>query len=106
MQNIKTTFMIIQGALFYTDDVTLSPQHLQMAHKIESKPNRLLLFNPATPHSSSSPTDKDYRFTVNINYFGLGVKRDYLRKHLGPPTIQYTIRKSWIDEYKDMSDTS
>ena len=94
-----------QGALFYTDECD-APTTLADGTQIESKANRLLLFNPATPHSSSSPTDKDYRFTVNINYFGMGVKKGYLREHLGPPTMAHNPPKGWIDEYKDMSDTS
>ena len=36
----------------------------------------------------------------------MGVKKDYLREHLGPPTMVHNPPKGWIDEYKDMSDTS
>jgi hypothetical protein len=32
-------------------------------------PERLLIFDPKKPHSSTNCTDKDYRSTINFNYF-------------------------------------
>lgn len=37
--------------------------------KIESKANRLILFDPSVPHRSHSCTDQKFRFNVIINYF-------------------------------------
>lgn len=37
--------------------------------KIQSKANRLILFDPSVPHRSSSCTDQSFRLNVLINYF-------------------------------------
>lgn len=37
--------------------------------KIESKANRLLLFNPGLNHSSTNCTNAKARFNINVNYF-------------------------------------
>jgi hypothetical protein len=37
--------------------------------KIESKANRLLIFNAGLDHSSTNCTDQKARFNININYF-------------------------------------
>lgn len=36
---------------------------------VESKANRVLMFDPQTPHHSTSCSDAKYRITVNFNYF-------------------------------------
>jgi hypothetical protein len=37
--------------------------------EIESKANRVLLFDPQIPHHSTTCSDEKYRITVNFNYF-------------------------------------
>lgn len=37
--------------------------------EVESKANRVLLFDPSIPHHSTSCSDAKYRITVNFNYF-------------------------------------
>jgi hypothetical protein len=36
---------------------------------VESVKNRLLIFDPTLPHSSTNCTDQKARFNININYF-------------------------------------
>lgn len=36
---------------------------------IKSIENRLLIFDPKKPHSSTNCTDRNYRSTINFNYF-------------------------------------
>lgn len=36
---------------------------------VKSIENRLLIFDPKKPHSSTNCTDKNYRATINFNYF-------------------------------------
>lgn len=75
------------GALFFVSDCD-APTYLADGTEIESKGNRILIFNAATPHSSSAPTNVPYRMTININYFGRGVRPDYLTNRPKPqPTI-------------------
>jgi hypothetical protein len=66
-----------QGALFYVTTCD-APTYMADGTAVEAIENRLLIFNPATPHSSSAPTNVPYRITININYFGAGPKLDYL----------------------------
>jgi|TARA_R110000851_G_scaffold25194_4_gene72675 hypothetical protein len=66
-----------QGALFYVTSCN-APTYMADGTEIESIENRLLLFNSASPHSSSTPTDVPYRITINMNYFGAGPLREYL----------------------------
>lgn len=76
------------GALFYVTNCD-APTYMADGTGIESKENRLLIFNAATPHSSSAPTDTSYRMTININYFGGGIDKNYMRDHPNSiPTIQ------------------
>ena len=42
---------------------------LEDGTKIESKENRMLLFDPSKPHASTTCTDQPARFNININYF-------------------------------------
>jgi len=75
------------GALFYVTDCD-APTYMADGTEIESKENRLLIFNAATPHSSSAPTNVPYRITININYFGAGVQPNYIMGHNNSiPTI-------------------
>jgi len=75
------------GALFYVTDCD-APTYMADGMEIESKENRLLIFNSAAPHSSSAPTNVSYRITININYFGKGVIPDYILNHNNSiPTI-------------------
>lgn len=66
------------GALFFLSDCD-APTYLADGTEIESKANRILIFNSATPHSSSAPTNVPYRMTINFNYFGRGINPIYLR---------------------------
>jgi hypothetical protein len=57
-----------EGALYYVNDndgYTI----LDGGAKIESKKNRLLLFDPSLPHSSTTCTDSPSRINININFF-------------------------------------
>lgn len=57
-----------RGALFFINNnngVTI----LEDGTRIESKENRILLFNSAAPHQSTTCSDENYRITLNINYF-------------------------------------
>ena len=75
------------GALFYVTDCD-APTYMADGTEIESKANRLVIFNAANPHSSSAPTNVPYRITININYFGAGANESFLRDHpKGIPTI-------------------
>lgn len=76
------------GALFYVTNCN-APTYMADGTAIESKANRLLIFNASTPHSSSAPTDTSYRITININYFGSGVNQDYIQQRSNSlPTLQ------------------
>ena len=66
-----------QGALFYVTTCD-APTYMADGTEVEAIENRLLIFNSATPHSSSAPTNVPYRITINVNYFGAGPKLDYL----------------------------
>jgi hypothetical protein len=46
-------------------------------YQVESKENRMLLFDAFSEHSSSSPTNAKYRMTININYHGYGLHERY-----------------------------
>ena len=43
-----------------------------------------MLFDPVSLHSSSSPTNAPYRITININYFGAGIRDFYKMDMLNP----------------------
>ena len=66
-----------QGGLFFVTTCD-APTYMFDGTPIESKENRLLLFNPGTPHSSSAPTNVPFRITININYLGQGIHASYL----------------------------
>lgn len=57
-----------KGAIYYVNDndgYTI----LNGDVRIESKQNRLLLFDPSIPHQSTTCTDAPYRVNINFNYF-------------------------------------
>jgi len=57
-----------KGAILYINDndgLTI----LEDGTKIESKANRLLLFDASKPHNSTSCTDAKCRININLNYF-------------------------------------
>lgn len=57
-----------KGAIFSVnacDGYTL----LKKSIKIDSKENRLLLFDPSTPHNSTTCTNEQGRVNINFNYF-------------------------------------
>lgn len=75
------------GALFFLTNCN-APTTMADGVGIESKENRLLLFDASTPHSSSSPSDALYRSTININYFGVGIANWYMEHIINPhPTF-------------------
>ena len=56
-----------KGAIFYintNDGNTILGDNIE----INSIENRLLLFNPRIPHSSTSTTDSKFRMNINFNY--------------------------------------
>ena len=57
-----------KGALFNLNGCNGATEILGYG-KIESKANRLILFDPSVPHRSYSCTDQKFRFNVIINYF-------------------------------------
>jgi hypothetical protein len=57
-----------KGALFYLNTCD-GYTTLEDDTKIETKENRMLLFDPSTPHSSTSTTNAKARFNINFNYF-------------------------------------
>lgn len=78
-----------QGALFFLTNCD-APTTMFDGVEIESKENRLLLFDPSTSHFSSSPTNALYRVTININYFGGGISREYGCEMIKPiPTLSH-----------------
>ena len=72
-----------QGALFFVNTCN-APTTMADGTEIECVENRLLLFDPVSMHSSSSPTDASYRITINFNYFGAGIKDGYKMDMLNP----------------------
>lgn len=57
-----------KGAIYYVNDndgFTI----LNGDVRVESKQNRLLLFDPSIPHQSTTCTDAPYRVNINFNYF-------------------------------------
>ena len=56
-----------KGAIYYintNDGNTIINDDI----KIESIENRLLMFNPSIPHSSTSTTNSKFRMNINFNY--------------------------------------
>ena len=86
--------MFHQGALFYVTACD-APTYMADGTEIEAIENRLLIFNAATPHSSSSPTNVPFRITININYFGAGPRLEYIsdRAYSRPTLISENFPK-------------
>jgi len=57
-----------KGALFFVNSNN-GYTTMYDGTRIESKENRLLLFDPSKPHRSSTCSDTKYRVTINFNYF-------------------------------------
>lgn len=57
-----------KGAIFYLN-TNNGYTILNNGTKIESIKNRILLFDPSIPHSSTNCTDKKARVNINFNYF-------------------------------------
>jgi len=72
-----------QGALFYVNTCD-APTTMADGTEIEAIENRLLLFDPVSLHSSSSPTNAPYRMTINFNYFGGGILHGHAIEMLSP----------------------
>ena len=67
LQHVDTDFDH-KGAIYYinsNDGFTV----LEDGTHIESKENRMLLFNPASLHNSTTCTDTKARLNINFNYF-------------------------------------
>ena len=77
-----------QGALFFVTTCD-APTYMFDGTPIESIENRLLLFNPGTPHASSAPTNVPFRITININFLGQGIHGNYKGqlKNLNPTVL-------------------
>lgn len=76
-----------QGALFFVNTCN-APTTMADGTEIECIENRLMLFDPVSLHSSSSPTNAPYRITINFNYFGGGIRDFWKLDMLNPiPTI-------------------
>lgn len=56
------------GAVFYIN-TNNGYTILEDGTKIESRENRLLLFNAGSPHQSTHCTDQKVRLNINFNYF-------------------------------------
>jgi len=86
-----------QGALFFLTTCN-APTTMADGTAIESVENRLLLFDPVTNHSSSSPTDTPFRQTINFNYFGAGIHHGYKDRMPNPiPVLSKNAEK--LDEF-------
>lgn len=57
-----------KGAIYYIN-TNNGYTILEDGTKIESIENRILLFDAATPHSSTHCTDQKLRLNINFNYF-------------------------------------
>jgi hypothetical protein len=57
-----------KGALFFLNTCD-GFTRLDDGTKVESVENRVLFFDPSTLHNSSTCTDENGRFTLNVNYF-------------------------------------
>ena len=86
-----------QGALFFLTTCD-APTTMADGTPIESIENRLLLFDPVTNHSSSSPTNAPFRQTINFNYFGAGINKNYKDRMVNPiPILSKNAEK--LDEF-------
>ena len=82
-----------KGALFYLTTCN-APTTMADGYEVQAVENRMLFFDAATPHCSSSPTNTANRITINFNYHGYGIKPDYIhqmRSHL--PVVSKNLEK-------------
>jgi hypothetical protein len=56
-----------KGAIYYIN-TNNGKTILNDEVEIDSIENRLLIFNPSIPHSSTSTTDSKFRMNINFNY--------------------------------------
>ena len=87
-----------QGALFYLTTCD-APTTMADGTEIESIENRLLLFDPATQHFSSSPTNSPYRVTINFNYFGAGIQQEYMEQHMINPIPAVSCNAEKLNDF-------
>ena len=92
-----------QGALFFLTTCD-APTTMADGTEIESIENRLLLFDPTSNHSSSSPTDAPYRTTINFNYFGAGIKKEYLDFGMISPIPSVSFNAEKLDDFFHISE--
>ena len=92
-----------QGALFFLTTCD-APTTMADGTEIESIENRLLLFDPTSNHSSSSPTDAPYRTTINFNYFGAGIKEEYLNFGMINPIPSVSFNAEKLNDFFDISE--
>ena len=86
-----------QGALFYLTTCD-APTTMADGTEIESIENRLLLFDPTSMHSSSSPTNAPFRVTINFNYFGAGVNQEYKDVEMSNPLPTIRCNEEKVEE--------
>lgn len=86
-----------QGALFFLTTCD-APTTMADGTQIDSVENRLMLFDPTSMHSSSSPTNTPYRVTVNFNYFGAGIRGDYKANEMLNPIPAVSCNEEKIEE--------
>ena len=88
-----------QGALFFLTTCD-APTTMADGTPIESIENRLLLFDPVTDHSSSSPTNAPFRQTINFNYFGAGIHDSFKDRMTNPIPVlsknEEKLNEFWV----------
>ena len=100
----RDTIFKHQGALFFLTTCD-APTTMSDGTEIESIENRLLLFDPVSMHSSSSPTNSPFRITINFNYFGAGIQDDYKMLMINPhPTISKNEHK--LEDIHDIREST
>ena len=57
-----------KGAILYINSCN-GYTKLEDGTKIDSVANRILFFDPSTPHCSTTTSDTTARFNINFNYF-------------------------------------
>ena len=74
------------GALLYLTNCD-APTVMADGTEISSRENRLLLFDASLPHASSSPSNTQFRNTININYFGGGITPMFKHHMINPHPV-------------------
>ena len=75
-----------KGALFFLTSCD-APTTMADGYEVESKENRMLLFDAFSDHSSSQPTDTHSRMTININYHGFGLHERFRMEMTDPKPV-------------------